>query len=141
MPDFMRLVTSLPIGKPVAALVERDGKEIKCQLEPTERGELNPKQRELKQWGMTARNLSFLTAREMKRTNRLGVLVTSVRPGGPAGEAKPGLEPKDVLLQVNGAAVNHVEDLIELTGTLTKGKKEPTPVIATFEHDSQQYLT
>src|SRR5882672_10206676 len=37
MPDFMRLVTSLPIGKPVAALVERGGKEIKCELEPTER--------------------------------------------------------------------------------------------------------
>src|SRR5437016_5865101 len=141
MPDFMRLVTSLPIGKPVAALVERDGKEIKCEVAPTERGELNPKQQELKQWGLTARNLSFLTAKEMKRTNQNGVLVTSVRPGGPAGEAKPALDAKDILVKVNQTAVNNVEELTELTRKLTEGKTEPTPVIAAFERESRRYLT
>jgi serine protease Do len=141
MPDFMRLATSLPIGKTVAAKALRAGKTMEFTLEPVERGELNPRQQELRQWGMTARNLSFLTAREMKRTNQLGVLVTSVRPGGPAGEAKPPLEMKDVLLQVNGTAVNNVKELIDLTAKLTKDKKETTPVIATFEHDSQQYLS
>src|SRR5437899_6776447 len=141
MPDFMRLVTSLPIGKPVAALVERDGKEIKCQLEPTERGELNPKQQELKQWGLTARNLSFLTAKEMKRTNQLGVLVTSVRPGGPSGEAKPALEYKDILTEVNGTTVKNTEDLMEVTRKLTQGKTAMVPVIATFERESRRFLT
>jgi serine protease Do len=141
MPDFMRLATSLPIGKPITAKILRAGKPMEFTLEPIERGELNPKQQELRQWGMTVRNLSFLTAREMKRTNQFGVLVTSVRPGGPAGEAKPSLEMKDVLVQVNGTPVNNVKELIDLTAKLTKDKKEPTPVIATFEHDSQQYLT
>ena len=141
MPDFMRLVTSLPIGKPVKAAVLRDGKEINCQLEPTERGELNPKQQELKPWGLTARNLSFLTAKEMKRTNQNGVLVTSVRPGGPAGEAKPAFEAKDVLVEANRTPVNNVEALIELTRRLTEGKTEPTPVIAAFERESRRYLT
>ncbi len=141
MPDFMRLVTSLPIGKPVAALVERNGKEIKCQLEPTERGELNPKQQELKQWGLTARNLSFLTAKEMKRTNQNGVLVTSVRPGGPSGEAKPSLDARDILVEVKGTPVKSVEELVELTRKLTEEKTEPTPVIAAFERESRRYLT
>src|SRR5207249_11402879 len=135
------LVTSLPIGQPVPALVLRDGKEIKCQLEPTERGELNPKQQELKQWGLTARNLSFLIAKEMKRTNQNGVLVTSVRPGGPAGEAKPGLELKDVLIEVNATPVNNVEELTALTRKLTQDKTEPSPVIATFERESRRYLS
>jgi serine protease Do len=61
MPEFMRLVTSLPIGKDVPAVVLRDGKETTFHLEPIERGELNPKQEELKQWGLTVRNLSFLS--------------------------------------------------------------------------------
>ena len=141
MPDFMRLVTSLPIGQEVTLTALRAGKELEFKLKPVERGEVNPPESELKQWGLTGRNLSFLTAREMKRTNELGVLVTSVRPGGPAGESKPALDSHDVITGVNGAPIEHIEDLIALTRKLTDGKTEPTPVIATFERDSQRYLT
>jgi serine protease Do len=141
MPDFMRLVTSLPIGKEIEASVVRQDKEMSLRLTPIERGELHPKQQELKSWGLTVRDISFLTAKEMKRTNQLGVLVTSVRPGGPAGEAKPALDPKDVLVQVNGEPVNHVEDLRAVTKKLTRDKTEPVPVIATFERESRRYLT
>jgi serine protease Do len=141
MPDFMRLVTTLPIGQPITLVALRAGKELSFQLQPVERGEVNPPQQELKQWGLTVRNLSFLAAREMKRTNELGLLVTSVRPGGPAGEAKPSLEPKDVITGVNGSPIEHVEDLVALTQKLTDGRTEPTPVIATFERESQRYLT
>jgi len=82
-----------------------------------------------------------LTAREMKRTNQLGVLVTSVRPGGPAGEAKPALDTKDVLTEVSGKPVRNVAELLESTEKLTHDKTEPTPVLATFEKDSQRYIT
>ena len=141
MPDFMRLVTSLPIGQPVTAVVLRAGKEMKFDLEPVERGELNPRERELKQWGLTVRDISFLTSREMKRTNQLGVLVSSVRPGGPSGEAKPPIEPKDVLVQVNSKALSNVQELLAMTRQLTDGKTEPVPVIACFERESQRYLS
>jgi serine protease Do len=69
----------------------------------------------------------------MKRPNLDGVLVTSVRLGGPAGGAKPAIEAKDVITEVNGQAVKNVEDLIALTRKLTEGKTESVPVIATFE--------
>jgi serine protease Do len=141
MPEFMRLVTSLPLDNEVPAVVLRDGKELTVRLKPVERGELNPKQHELKQWGITVRNLSFLTAKEMKRTNTLGVLVSSVRAGGPAGESKPALEARDVLTEINGNLVTDVEALTEITRKLTQGKTEPVGVIATFERDSQRFLT
>jgi serine protease Do len=76
----------------------------------------------------------------MKRTNRLGVLVTSVRPGGPAGEAKPSLERGDVLVQINGAPVKSVEDLVQQTRALSEGQTEPVPVMATFERRAARYL-
>jgi serine protease Do len=63
MPDFMRLVTSLAIGQEVAIMALRTGKEMTFRLVPVERGELNPPERELKQWGLTARNLSCVGAR------------------------------------------------------------------------------
>jgi serine protease Do len=141
MPDFMRLVTSLPLDKEVTAVVLRAGSETNFHLKPIERGEINPPEKELKQWGLTVRDISFLTAREMKRTNQLGVLVTSVRPGGPTGEAKPPLDAHDVIMEVNSQPVKDVEALIQLTRELTHGKTEPMPVVATFERDSQRFLT
>ena len=140
MPEFMRLVSSLPIGREVTAAIKRDGKEMTVRLTPSERGEIYPKQQELKQWGLTVRNLSFLAAKEMKRDSLEGVLVTSVRPGGPAGEAKPALDAQDVIVEVNGAPVKSVQELIELTRKLTEGQTERVPVIATFERKAERYL-
>jgi serine protease Do len=140
MPDFMRLASGLPIGKSVPALVKRGGEEIKLRVVPEERGEVYPKQHELKLWGLTARNLSFLLAKEMKRDSLDGALVTSVRPGGPAGDAKPSMLPGDVIIEVNGTPVKSVENLRELTRELTDGKSELVPVVATFERRAARYL-
>lgn len=140
MPDFMRLSTGLAIGKPVPAVVKRDGQEVKLEVVPQERGEVFPKQHEIKPWGLTVRNLSFLLAREMKRENLDGALITSVRPGGPAGESKPSMMPGDVLIEVNGTPVKSVEGLRELTRKLTEGKSELVPVVATFERRAARYL-
>jgi serine protease Do len=140
MSDFMELATSLPIGQQIPAVLQRDGKEIKVTVVPVERGEIYPPEHEFKQWGLTARDFSFLLAREMKRPDLDGVLVTSVRPGGPAGEAKPSLEAHDVLVQMNGTPIKSVEDLEERTRALTEGKREPVPVVATFERKSARYM-
>ena len=141
MPDFMRIVTSLPIGKKVEAVVEREGKQVKLQIAALARGELYPKQQELKQWGLTARNISPLMQREMKRASSDGAMVGSVRPGGPAGEAKPTLDYRDVILDVGGTPVKNLEDLVSLTDKLTAGKTEPVPVLVTFERKAERFLT
>jgi serine protease Do len=140
MPDFMSRATSLEIGRPVAAVIKRDGKMLDVSLTPVERGEIAPKQKELKEWGITARNFSFLLAKELKRTNLDGVFVTSVRPGGPAGQAKPSLERGDVLVEINGRPVTSVADLMERTRRLSEGQADPVPVMATFERRSARYL-
>ncbi len=141
LPDFMWRTVSLPVGKAVPAIVKRDGKEISVKLEASERSELFPKQQEIKQWGVTVRNFSELLAKEMKRTNLDGVMVTSVRPGGPSGEAKPPIDSRDVIVEVNGKPVKNTQDLIELTRKVTEGKTEPVPVIAVFEHKASRFLT
>ncbi|MGD0812653.1 MAG: PDZ domain-containing protein [Verrucomicrobiota bacterium] len=141
MPDFMALATSLPIGKPAEALVSRGSNEVRASIIPIERGEMYPPEQEIKPWGLTARNFSFLLARELKRSNLNGVLVTSVRPGGPAGEAKPPLQNNDVLVAVNGTPIDSVQDLFELTRKISAQQSDPVPVLASFERRSAQYLT
>jgi serine protease Do len=140
MTDFMWQISSLPIGKEATAVVKRDGKEVTLQLKPAERAEIFPDQVELKQWGLTARNLSSLLALEMKRPDSNGVMVTSVRPGGPSGDARPPIVRRDVIVEVNGTPIKNVADLEAITAKLTAGKSEPVPVVAVFERKASRYL-
>ncbi len=141
LPDFMWMMTGLPIGRETPVVVKRDGRELTLKVVPIERTELFPKQTEIKEWGFTARNLSPLLAREMKRASQDGVLVSTVRPGGPAGEAKPTIEPRDVLVEVAGTPVKDLKALEELTKKLIEGRKDPVPVVAVYERKAARFMT
>jgi len=140
MADVMWRLTSLTIGQKVTAVVQRDGKEVSLHPVPIEREEAFPRQQELNAWGLTVRDFSSLLAKEMKRPSLEGVLVTSVRPGGPAGSAKPALQPRDVIVEVNHQPVKNTQDLMALTHKLTEGCAGPVPAMATFERKAARYL-
>jgi serine protease Do len=141
LPLFNQMVASLPVGQEVEAVVLRDGKEVTLRVVTQERPEAQPRPREFKQWGMCASNISFIVAREMKRPNEDGVLVKSVRPGGPCGEAKPDIDGDDVIVEVDGKPVKNIEELAQLTATIAKDKTEPTPVLVAFDRKSERLVT
>jgi serine protease Do len=141
LPDFNRTVAGLTIGQPVDAVVLRDGQDVPLTLTPVERSEVSPPQVEFKQWGITARNITFIIAKEMKRENTNGVLVTSVRPGGPTGDAKPNIQADDVIVKVNDTPITNMDDLRKATEAITAGKTEPTPALVTFERKEGSQLT
>ncbi len=141
IPLFNRMVADIPIGKTIDAVVLRDGKEVNLKVTTMERAAIRPKEVELNQWGITVRNISLLAAKEMKRKDQNGVLVTSIRPGGPAGESKPIIDERDIIVKVNGEPINNVKDLTALTEKVTQGKREPTPVIVEYDRKSEKYLT
>jgi serine protease Do len=141
MPDLMWRLASLPIGREVTAVVRRGGKEITLRAVPIERGDAFPPQQEVKAWGLTVRNFSSLLAEEMKRSGQAGALVTSVRPGGPAGSAKPALQARDVIVAVNQQPVSNTEELNAFTRKLMEGRTEPVPVTVAFERKAARYLT
>jgi serine protease Do len=131
----------LPIGKPVDLTIDRDGTEMKVELTPTRREKVLRDQKEFKQWGLTGRNLSFWTALEKKRGTTDGLLVTSVRTGGPAGQAKPSINDGDILLRVGDEPVKDMESLTTLTAELTKDAEEEVPVVVAFARDGEELLT
>jgi serine protease Do len=141
IPLLNLMVAAMPIGKEVEAVVLRDGKQTTLKVRTAEREPVDPKQHELKQWGMTVRNISFFTAKEMKLEDRKGVLVTSIRSGGPCGEAKPAVQPQDIIKFVGGKPVNSVEDLVAVTEDLTKDKKAPVPTTVHFDRKTERFLT
>lgn len=140
MPDFVGALTALTIGQEVTAVVKRGGKEITLRAIPVEREEIYPRERELKAWGLTVRNFSLPLAQEMKRPSLDGVLVTSVRPGGPAGKAKPAIDSGDVIVAVDQEPVRNVEELAALTRKMTDRWSAPVPAVTTFERKAARYL-
>jgi serine protease Do len=141
IPLLNQMVAGLPVGQEIDAFVVRDGKEKSVKLRTAEREQIERKTFELKQWGITVRDISALAAREMKLKSRDGVLVTSVRPGGPSNDAKPPVESADVLVEINGAPVRNVVQMQQVTDTLTAGKSKPVPTSLAFQRKTEQLLT
>lgn len=141
LPAFNRIVAALPIGLPAKVRIARDGAEQVLEVTPEKREPAQHKQQELKQWGLTVRDLSLMTAKEMKRENTDGVLITSVRPGGPAGDAKPDMRARDVIVSVNGKPVKNVAELRAATAEITKDATEPVAVLTGFERKAGQFVT
>lgn len=141
LPVFNSLVASVPIGKTVKATVIRGKETLILSLTTDSAERARGDDDELKNWGLTVRNLTRMSALELKRPDKAGVFVHSIRPGGPSAEAKPPLQPRDVIVEINRKPLKTFEELHGLTKELTRGKTEPVPVLVGFERDEQKYLT
>lgn len=142
IPEFNRFAAALPIGQPSEAVLLRGGAEQHLSLSPTEREPYELKEFELKEWGLTVRDLSYMIAKEMKRPNTDGVLVTSVRPGGPAGAAKPAIAPNDVLVSLDDKPIKNVAELRAATQAIAaEGDANGVPSLTGFARKTGQFVT
>ena len=141
LPRFTQLVAGIPVGREVEAIVLRDGQEKRLKVVTEERLPAREDTHELKRWGVTARDISLMDAKELKRKDRDGVIVYNVRPGGPCDEAKPAIRRRDVITHVNGEPMNNVADLLEVTDEITEGQDEPVPATVSFERRTEKYMT
>ena len=141
IPPLNGVLAALPIGKATEAEVVRGGETKVLSLSPIEREKAVPQQHELKEWGITARNLSFVNSKELKRTSTDGVLISTVRPGGAIADAKPDPSPNDVLVEVNGEKVKDLDGLRAITKKLVEGAEDPVPALVKYERKGNEYLT
>lgn len=93
----------------------RGGQRHSAQLTLTEREAAQADNVELPEWGAIFRDLTKTVVREELLPDRTGVLVLTIRPGGPSGQAEPELRPGDVVISVDGAPVANVADLRQQT--------------------------
>ncbi|MCU0726675.1 MAG: PDZ domain-containing protein [Planctomycetes bacterium] len=94
-------------------------------------------ERELKELGLTARDITGPMALLRRYPSPDGVLVTGVRPGLPAEAAKPGLGSGDVLLAFDGEPVKDFEGL--RTAVAKAGKKEG--ILVQFRRKDERMVT
>ncbi|MGE4550958.1 MAG: PDZ domain-containing protein [Opitutales bacterium] len=141
LPLFNRIALGTPIGKEVQIHGLRNGKKQNWSLTTSIREAARMPERELKNWGITARNFSMLSALEARRPDVKGIQVHSVRSGSPADSAKPGLRPGDVIIELNGKPVTNLDELVSETKALVSEKEEAVPTLVSFERSLAHLLT
>lgn len=141
VPLFNRLVLATPVGVPVTLRGVRDGQPMRWRLVTVTREPKRAREVEFKSWGLTVRDFTRVSALENQRTNLVGVLVDTVRPGGPCAECKPPLRRDDIITKAGGVEILNVKKMGELTRQLTQSATEPKPVLITFERDAQEFVT
>jgi len=141
LPVFNRLLLEASIGSEIALEGIRGDQVMKWKAISEEREPAEPREKELLSWGITARDLTKLAAKQMLRDDNKAVSVQSIRPGGGAAASKPAIVPGDLILAVADKPTPNVAELIRVSDEITKDKTEPVPVLVSYEHDGRSYLT
>ncbi len=137
IPDFNQLISQLPLDSYVRILLLRKGLKRVVFLKPVKRERSYYEVKEVKRLGITGRDISNLEAIKLRRDSTEGVVVTGVRPGGPAGEAKPALAREDVITELNGKKIKNMEELERALGEI----KGEASVLVRFERKKEKMLT
>jgi serine protease Do len=141
MPSFNRMVLETPIGKTIKLTILRGNAKITLDITTKARGKARGEDEEIREWGAAFRDITPLAARELKRDSNDGVLVTSIRPGGPCGQAKPGINSHDIIISVGKKPVRNVAELRSVTMEIARGKTEPIPTVVCFDRKTKRLFT
>ncbi len=140
LPPVNQVLLGLAIARPATFVVRRADGEKTLTLTPTERPAAESVPVEVRSWGLAVANLTDFEARAMARPSTDGVRVVSLRPGGPADQAKPNLRRDDVVVEVEGMAVRSVAEL-EARTAAALGTDRRTKLLVGFERGRDRLLT
>jgi serine protease Do len=136
VPALQRQIAEMPIGSKVHLDVERGGKtrqiDLVAKAQPRDRGAESA----FVPFGISISELTPAMSMRRHLDTSQGLLITGVRPGGPAAAARPELSVGDVIRKVNGNVVDSTAELARLT--TPDGKK---PLIVAFDSDGEQRLS
>jgi serine protease Do len=111
VPGLQRDIAQLPVGNSVSLGVERDGKRFETKVATAPYPRESSAENAFDPFGVSMRELTPFMARHRGLDFNDGLLLTGLRPGGPAANARPALASGDVIRSVAGKPVRKPEDL------------------------------
>lgn len=136
VPALQRRIAELPIGSKVVLEIDRRGRPERITLtaraQPQDRGE----ERAFAPFGASLVELTPAMSRRRQLEADSGLLVTGIRPGGPAAIARPALQAGDVIRAVNGKTVSVHADLERY---VQAGSGEG-PLVIEFQRNAERRL-
>jgi serine protease Do len=140
IPSFHMMLFSKPVGAVLDMVVLRDNKEMRFSVKTELRDPVEGRKNDSKEWGIVVEEITNLTSRELHRADKSGVLVRSVRSGGPADKSVPSLQRDDVIVEIDGKKVANRAQFFEITEAIVEASKGPKPTLVTFERQSELLL-
>jgi serine protease Do len=141
LPIFNQLAYSMRPGKEIKVSGLRKNNQMSWNLTPIKRESAFAKEKELKSWGLTVRDLTLMSSLEARRPSKKGAQVHTVSQGGPSSSSKPSLRPGDIITSINNEFVTCIQDMVRITKKVTSGKKEPVSTLVSFERNLAKLLT
>ena len=137
VPALQRRIAELPIGKSTQLEIDRDGRRVGIALEAQPQPEDRGDERAFAPFGLSVSELTPAMGRRRNFEGAQGLLVTGIRPGGPAAIARPSLAPGDLILRVAGKPVRSLAELEAVAG---KPSGDDKPLVVEFQREAEQRL-
>jgi S1-C subfamily serine protease len=137
IPLLHQRIAELVPGRTEPFVVERDGEKLTIEVPVALMEESLGRQTAVAGWGVSVREITGPMALSRRWPSTDGVLVTGIRAGEPAAEAKPPLPRGAVILEVAGKPITDTKSYLELVAE-TAGKQD---VLVRFRVGSQDVLT
>ena len=138
VPVLQRRIAELTIGQPVALGIDRGGRRSDLGIIAAALPEDSTEVRAFAPFGLSLSEMTPAMGRRRNLEEVQGLLVTGIRPGGPAAIARPALAPGDVIRQVDGVPVKTMAELEAVAGKPAGAAGKPR-VIA-FQREAEQRL-
>ncbi len=117
-----KMIADLPIGSDVDLTLKRGKETLHLQTKTQKLEGAVGQERELKEWGLSVRDVTQRYANEAELDDDLGVVVTTMSFGYPAQKAE--LQPGDVIRSLNRHEVTDIDEMVKLYEESVKKKED-----------------
>ncbi|HEY7089987.1 MAG TPA: trypsin-like peptidase domain-containing protein [Tepidisphaeraceae bacterium] len=115
-----KMIANLPIGQDVTLTLRRGHEPLQLVAKTQKLEGSVGEEREMKQWGLSVRDVTRTYANEAQLDDDTGVMVTTLSPGYPAAKAE--LQANDVIRTVNSKPVTDLDEFVRLYDESVKNK-------------------
>lgn len=140
IPPLLKAIADRPIGSPLELTWERDGEEMSGTLVTARLDRDRGTEVALRDWGLVAQQITDKMARDRRLESADGVLVSSLRSGGPAQLAEPPLAEGDVVRSVEGEPVTDLEGLVAAYEEHSTDE-EREDVLLSYDREGKSYVS
>ncbi len=141
VPPLMKRIAELPIGDPLRVTYERNGQSAESVVISEKLQKDRGDEAAFRGWGLTAMDITEKMARDRRLSNSEGVLISSLRPGGPAAVAEPPLSSGDVLRAIDNRPVKDLPGFTALYRDIMARNPLPDYVLVEFDRQGQDQVT
>ncbi|MEP0841361.1 MAG: PDZ domain-containing protein [Phycisphaerae bacterium] len=141
VPPLLKRVADLPIGSGLRVAYLRDGRRSETVITTRKFERDRGREKAFRTWGLTAREITPKLAQDWRLDDTRGVLVSSVRQGGPGQSAEPALNYGDVIRAVEGRPVPDLKTFVEIYDQIADRKPPPEQVLIEFDRRGKNHVT